>query len=180
MTPLELDDVLEITPRRFDDRRGFFSETYNREHFRQAGIDLNFVQDNFSYSAKKGVLRGLHYQLPPRAQDKLVRVSRGSILDVAVDIRRESPTFGKWVSVIVSADKWNQVLVPKGFAHGFLTLEDDTEVVYKVTDYYAPECDRSVRFDDKQLNIDWQMDPAALVLSDKDRAASALAESETF
>lgn len=180
VTPVGLEGVLEITPRRFDDRRGFFSETYNREHFIQAGIDLNFVQDNFSYSAKRGVLRGLHYQLPPRAQDKLVRVSRGSILDVAVDIRRNSPSFGEWVSVVVSADKWNQILVPKGFAHGFLTLEDDTEVVYKVTDYYSPECDRSIRFDDKQLNIDWQMDPAELVLSDKDRAASGLAESKTF
>lgn len=180
VTPVGLEGVLEITPRRFDDRRGFFSETYNREHFRQAGIDLNFVQDNFSYSAKRGVLRGLHYQLPPRAQDKLVRVSRGSILDVAVDIRRDSPTFGEWVSVVVSADKWNQILVPRGFAHGFLTLEDDTEVVYKVTDYYSPECDRSIRFDDEQLNIDWQMDTADLVLSDKDRAASGLAESETF
>lgn len=179
-TPLGLEGVLEITPMRFDDSRGFFSETYNREHFKRAGIELNFVQDNFSHSAKRGVLRGLHYQLPPRAQDKLVRVSNGSILDVAVDIRRDSPTFGEWVSVVVSADKWNQVLVPKGFAHGFLTLEDNTEVVYKVTDYYSPECDRSIRFDDKQLNIDWQMDGAELVLSDKDRAASVLAESDTF
>lgn len=180
MTPLGLDGVLEITPRRFDDSRGFFSETYNREQFKLAGIDLNFVQDNFSYSAKRGVLRGLHYQLPPRAQDKLVRVSKGSILDVVVDIRRASPTFGEWVSVVVSAEKWNQILVPTGFAHGFLTLEDNTEVVYKVTDYYAPERDRSIRFDDRQLNIDWQMDVAELLLSDKDRAASSLAESETF
>lgn len=180
VTPLGLEGVVEITPKRFDDSRGFFSETYNQEQFKLAGIDLTFVQDNFSYSAKKGVLRGLHFQLPPRAQDKLVRVSRGSILDVAVDIRRGSPTYGEWVSVVVSAEKWNQVLVPKGFAHGFLTLEDNTEVVYKVTDYYSPECDRSIRFDDQQLNIDWQMDPAELILSEKDRTASMLAESETF
>lgn len=180
VTPLDLDGLLEITPKRFEDGRGFFSETYNSEHFKQAGIDLDFVQDNFSYSAQKGVLRGLHYQLAPRAQDKLVRVSRGSILDVEVDIRRGSPTFGKWVSIVVSADKWNQILVPKGFAHGFLTLEDNTEVVYKVTDFYSPAHDRSIRFDDKQINIDWRANASDVLLSEKDSVAPNLASADTF
>ncbi len=136
--PLALEGVLEICPRKFGDDRGFFSETYNAESFAEAGITLQFVQDNHSLSAAKGVLRGLHYQLPPRAQDKLVRVVKGSILDVVVDIRSNSPTFRKWVSLEVSAKKWNQILVPKGFAHGFVTLEENTEVVYKVTDYLFP------------------------------------------
>lgn len=180
VTSLGLDGLVEITPKRFEDERGFFSETYKSEHLKQAGIDLVFVQDNFSYSAQKGVLRGLHYQLPPRAQDKLVRVSRGSILDVVVDIRKDSATFRKWVSIVVSAKKWNQILVPKGFAHGFVTLEDDTEVVYKVTDYYSPAHDRSIRFDDQQINIDWQVDASDVILSDKDRAAPRLAGAEIF
>lgn len=171
---------MEITPKRFEDGRGVFSETYNSENLKQAGIDLVFVQDNFSYSARKGVLRGLHYQLPPRAQDKLVRVSHGSILDVAVDIRKGSETFGKWVSLVVSAEKWNQILVPKGFAHGFLTLEDNTEVVYKVTDYYSPAHDRAIRFDDEQINIDWQVNASEVILSDKDRIAPMLASADTF
>src|SRR5690606_9957039 len=123
---MELDGLLEISPRKFGDDRGFFSETYDAKSFAEAGIDLNFVQDNHSYSAAKGVVRGLHYQLPPFAQDKLVRVTRGAILDVAVDIRKSSPTFGKWVSLEVTAEKWNQILVPKGFAHGFMTLEENT------------------------------------------------------
>jgi dTDP-4-dehydrorhamnose 3,5-epimerase len=180
VTPLSLNEVLEITPRRFGDERGFFCETYNRERFAQAGIDLVFVQDNHSYSAAAGVLRGLHYQLPPRAQDKLVRVVRGAILDVAVDIRRGSPTFGKWVSLEVSADKGNQILVPKGFAHGFVTLVDHTEVIYKVTDVYSPEHDRSIRFDDPAIGIDWPLVAASLTLSEKDRAASLLRDADIF
>jgi dTDP-4-dehydrorhamnose 3,5-epimerase len=152
---LELPEVLEITPRRFGDDRGFFSETYNLERFKEAGIDLVFVQDNHSYSAAKGILRGLHYQLEPRAQDKLVRVVKGAILDVAVDIRRSSPTFGKWVALEITAEKGNQILVPKGFAHGFLTIEPHTEVIYKVTDVYSPSHDRSIRFDDPSIGIDW-------------------------
>lgn len=134
---LGIDGVFEISPRKFGDDRGFFSETYNAKSFVEAGIDLTFVQDNHSYSVAKGVVRGLHYQLPPFAQDKLVRVTRGAILDVAVDIRKSSPTFGKWVALEVSAEKWNQILVPKGFAHGFMTLVENTEVIYKVTDYYS-------------------------------------------
>lgn len=178
--PLGLDGVVEIAPRKFGDERGFFSETYNASSFAEAGIGLTFVQDNHSFSAVKGVLRGLHYQLPPVAQDKLVRVTRGRVFDVAVDIRRGSPTFGKWVGVELSAEKWNQILVPKGFAHGFVTLEPDTEVLYKVTDYYSPEHDRSIRFDDPTIGIDWPIDTTAVQLSAKDRDAPTLAEAELF
>jgi dTDP-4-dehydrorhamnose 3,5-epimerase len=177
---LELPDVLEITPKRFGDDRGFFSETYNLGRFREAGIDLVFVQDNHSYSAAKGVLRGLHYQLPPRAQDKLVRVIRGSILDVAVDIRRSSPSFGKWVSLEISAKRGNQILVPKGFAHAFLTLEPDTEVIYKVTDTYSPQHDRSIRFDDPATGIEWPGSTSDFQLSEKDSKAPLLKDAEVF
>lgn len=180
VTPLALEGVFEVAPRKFGDDRGFFSETYNRERFAEAGIDPEFVQDNHSFSAQKGVLRGLHYQLPPRAQDKLVRVAKGSILDVAVDIRRSSPTFGKWVSLVVSADRWNQIFVPKGFAHGFVTLEPDTEVIYKVTDFYSPEHDRSIRFDDPEIGIEWPIPGSQAQLSEKDRKAPRFAEAEMF
>lgn len=177
---LGLDGVFEISPRKFGDERGFFSETYNAKAFGEAGIDLTFVQDNHSYSAAKGVVRGLHYQLPPFAQDKLVRVTRGAILDVAVDIRKSSPSFGKWVSLEVSADKWNQILVPKGFAHGFMTLEENTEVIYKVTDYYSPEHDRSIRFDDPAIGIDWPFPSSGVQLSDKDQKAPLFADAQVF
>ncbi|MCV9910492.1 dTDP-4-dehydrorhamnose 3,5-epimerase [Brucella sp. HL-2] len=177
---LGLDGVLEINPRKFGDDRGFFSETYNAKSFAEAGIDLNFVQDNHSYSAAKGVVRGLHYQLPPFAQDKLVRVIRGSILDVAVDIRKSSPTFGRWVSLEVSAKKWNQILVPQGFAHGFMTLVEDTEVIYKVTSYYSPEHDRSIRFNDPAIGIDWPISSSSVQLSDKDQKAPLFADAEVF
>ncbi|MBA8842469.1 dTDP-4-dehydrorhamnose 3,5-epimerase [Ochrobactrum sp. RH1CCR137] len=178
--PLDLDGVLEISPRKFGDDRGFFSETYNAKSFAEAGIDLTFVQDNHSYSAARGVVRGLHYQLPPFAQDKLVRVTRGAILDVAVDIRKGSPTFGKWVALEVSAEKWNQILVPKGFAHGFMTLVEHTEVIYKVTNYYSPEHDRSIRFDDPAIGIDWPIATSAVQLSDKDQKAPMLADADVF
>ncbi|KAB2746718.1 dTDP-4-dehydrorhamnose 3,5-epimerase [Brucella anthropi] len=178
--PLGLDGVFEISPRKFGDDRGFFSETYNAKSFAEAGIDLTFVQDNHSYSAAKGVVRGLHYQLPPFAQDKLVRVTRGAILDVAVDIRKSSPTFGKWVALEVSAEKWNQILVPKGFAHGFMTLVENTEVIYKVTDYYSPEHDRSIRFDDPAIGIDWPLPSSGVQLSDKDQKAPLFADAEVF
>lgn len=180
VTPQALGEVLEITPQRFGDERGFFCETYNAERFAAAGIDLVFVQDNHSYSAPAGVLRGLHYQLAPRAQDKLVRVVRGAILDVAVDIRRESPDFGRWVALEISAEKGNQILVPKGFAHGFVTLVPDTEVIYKVTDFYSPAHDRSIRFDDPAIGIDWPVAPEAAILSAKDRTAPLLADAEVF
>ncbi|MBB3235767.1 dTDP-4-dehydrorhamnose 3,5-epimerase [Phyllobacterium endophyticum] len=177
---LALDGVVEIRPRKFGDDRGFFSETYNAKALADAGINLQFVQDNHSLSAAKGVLRGLHYQLPPRAQDKLVRVVSGSILDVVVDIRRASPTFRKWIALEVSAAKWNQILVPKGFAHGFLTLEENTEVIYKVTDYYSPEHDRSIRFDDPSIGIEWPFASPAVQLSDKDRNAPSLDDADLF
>ncbi|MBO1026947.1 dTDP-4-dehydrorhamnose 3,5-epimerase [Ochrobactrum sp. SD129] len=177
---LGIDGVFEISPRRFGDDRGFFSETYNEKALADAGIDLTFIQDNHSYSAAKGVVRGLHYQLPDKAQDKLVRVIRGAILDVAVDIRKSSPTFGKWVSLEVSAEKWNQILVPKGFAHGFMTLVPDTEVIYKVTDYYSPQHDRSIRFDDPAIGIDWPLAASEVQLSDKDQKAPLLADAEIF
>ena len=178
--PTALDGVLEIVPAKFGDDRGFFSETYNAARLAESGIDLTFVQDNHSLSARRGVLRGLHYQLPPRAQDKLVRVVRGAIFDVAVDIRRGSPTFARWVGVELSAEKWNQLLVPKGFAHGFVTLTENTEVVYKVTDYYAPEQDRSIRYDDPDIAIDWPIPTDSLQLSNKDLAAARLTEAEVF
>lgn len=175
-----LDGVLELVPRKFSDSRGFFSETYNAAVFRDAGVDLVFVQDNHSLSEPKDVLRGLHYQLPPRAQDKLVRVVKGAIFDVAVDIRRSSPTFGKWTGVELSAEKWNQLLVPKGFAHGFVTLVNNTEVVYKVTDTYSREHDRAIRFDDPRIAITWPVKPEAMILSDKDRAAPLLEDADIF
>lgn len=176
---LGLEGVIEILPDKFGDDRGFFSETYNSSTFADAGIDLNFVQDNHSYSAEKGVLRGMHFQMPPFAQDKLVRVTRGSVFDVVVDIRKGSPTYAKWVGVEISAQKWNQLLVPKGFAHGFVTLEPDTEFLYKVSNFYSRECDRSIRFDDPEIGIDWPVDVSQVVLSDKDRAAGLLSETDT-
>lgn len=180
LRPLGLDGVVEIVPKRIGDDRGFFSETYNAPRLAEHGIDLTFVQDNHSFSAARGVLRGLHYQLPPRAQAKLVRVVRGAIWDVAVDIRRSSPDFGRWVALEVSAERWNQILVPAGFAHGFVTLVEDTEVVYKVTDTYAPAQDRSVRYDDPALAIGWPEIDGGFQLSEKDRKAPHLADAEVF
>ncbi len=180
ISQLALDGVLEIVPKRFGDDRGFFSETYNARHLADAGIDMVFVQDNHSLSKAVGVLRGLHWQLPPYAQDKLVRVPRGAILDIAVDIRRSSPTFGKWLAHEVSAEKWNQILVPKGFAHGFVTLVEDTEVIYKVTALYKPAYERVARFDDPEIGIDWRLPASEISLSDKDRAAPLLAAAEIF
>ncbi len=175
----ELDGVIEVLPKRIGDDRGFFSEVWNRTAWRDLGIDLNFVQDNHSSSAR-GVLRGLHYQLPPAAQAKLVRVSRGSIFDVAVDIRRSSPTFGRWVGRILSATAWNQLLVPAGFAHGFLALEDDTEVQYKVDAAYSAAHDRSLAADDPAIGIDWPLARDQWVRSAKDLAAAPLASAEVF
>jgi dTDP-4-dehydrorhamnose 3,5-epimerase len=173
-----LPGVIEIIPDRHTDARGYFSETWNRAHFAEAGIDLDFVQDNHSYSKHRGVLRGLHYQLAPFAQDKLVRVVRGRVFDVAVDIRKGSPHYGQWVGVELSADKGNQLLVPRGFAHGFLTLEPETEFLYKVTNPYSRECDRSIRFDDPAIGIDWPIDHADVILTAKDRDAPLLAAAD--
>ena len=154
---LQIPDVKIVTPKKFGDERGFFSETYSRQGLIEHAIDLTFVQDNQSLSAQVGTLRGLHFQLPPFAQDKLVRVTRGAIYDVAVDIRRQSPTFGQWVGAVISADEWNQILVPIGFAHGFCTIEPDTEVLYKVTAPYAPASERGIAWDDADLAIDWPL-----------------------
>ena len=173
--PLGSGGVLEIRPRQITDERGFFSETWNAASWREAGIDLDFVQDNHSLSRERGVLRGLHFQADPFAQDKLVRVTRGAVFDVAVDIRRESPGFGKWVGATLSAAEWNQLLIPKGFAHGFVTLEPGTEVQYKVTAPYSAEHDRAIRFDDPAIGIEWPVAAGELILSPKDRAAPLLA-----
>lgn len=169
-------DVRIITPRKFGDHRGFFSEVYNRRAFAEIGVDLDFVQDNHSLSAAVGTLRGLHFQSHPFAQDKLVRVTRGAIYDVAVDIRRASPTYGRHVAVELSAENWRQLLVPVGFAHGFCTLTPDTEVVYKVTGYYSGANDHGLAWDDPALEIDWPLPPGGAVLSDKDLRHPRLAE----
>ncbi|MGS4946322.1 dTDP-4-dehydrorhamnose 3,5-epimerase [Meridianimarinicoccus sp. RP-17] len=166
-----LPGVVELTPRRFGDDRGFFSEVYNAAALAQNGIDVTFVQDNHSLSRQVGVVRGLHFQAPPHAQDKLVRVGRGRVLDVAVDIRKGSPHFGKWLALELSTEAGNQLFIPKGFLHGFAVLEPDSELLYKCSDYYAPDCDGAVRFDDPDLGIDWGIDTASAILSAKDAAA---------
>ncbi len=175
-----LEGVKIITPKKFGDHRGFFSEVYGRQAFEKAGLNLNFVQDNHSASAERGTIRGLHFQSPPFAQDKLVRVARGRILDVAVDLRRGSKTYGRHVSVELSHENWRQLLVPIGFAHGFCTLEPDTEVLYKVTNVYAPAHDHGLAFDDPELGIDWGVDPSRAVLSEKDRRHPRLADLQSF
>lgn len=177
--PLSLQGAYEIIPDKFGDERGFFSETYNTETFSKNGIDIDFVQDNHSFSAAKGVLRGLHFQTPPFAQDKLVRVTRGRVYDVLVDVRPQSTTYKQWLGVEISAEKWNQILVPKGFLHGFLTLEENTEFLYKVSAPYSKQCDRSVRFDDPEIGVEWPLSPDQIQLSDKDRTAPLLSEIET-
>jgi dTDP-4-dehydrorhamnose 3,5-epimerase len=178
--PTALDGVLEVRPKRIGDERGFFSEVWNRAAWLAAGLPgVEFVQDNHSRSAR-GVLRGLHYQLPPRAQDKLVRVSRGVVFDVVVDVRRSSPTFGRWVGLTLSAAEWNQLFVPAGFAHGFLALEPDSEVQYKVSAPYSAELERAIRPDDPAVGIEWPLPATDLLLSAKDRSAPLLAQAELF
>ena len=178
--PTALEGVCEILPPRHSDERGFFSEVWNAEAWAEQGLRFDWVQDNHSLSRSRGVLRGLHYQVPPFAQEKLVRVTRGAVYDVAVDIRRSSPTFGRWIGAVLSAAEWNQLLIPAGFAHGFLTLEEDTEVQYKVTAPYSAAHDRAIRWNDPALGIEWPMAEAELTLSDKDRRAPLLAEAELF
>ena len=169
-------EVKVLVPRQFKDHRGFFSEVYSRKALADAGIAAEFIQDNHSLSVEKGVLRGLHYQVPPAAQDKLVRVVRGAILDVAVDIRRSSPTFGGHVTAHISADNWRQVFVPVGFAHGFVTLEPNTEVLYKVSAPYSPAHERGIRWNDPALGIDWGVSEAQAILSGRDRQHPPLAQ----
>lgn len=164
----KIDDVLVITPVRFSDDRGYFSETYNERALGKEGFFEKFAQDNHSMSNRKGTIRGLHYQAPGAAQAKLVRVTRGSVLDVAVDIRKGSPTFGHHVKELLSAENGAQLFVPVGFLHGFITLEDNTEVQYKVTDFYSAEHDGAVLWNSPELGIDWETDPKNVVLSEKD------------
>ena len=177
---LDIPAVKIIRPKKHGDHRGYFSETYNQAALSGAGIDLTFVQDNQAFSAQKGTVRGLHFQTPPFAQDKLVRVLRGAIFDVAVDLRVGSPTFGQHVSAIISAEEWNQILVPIGFAHGLVTLQPDTEVLYKVTNFYAPDHDEGVLWDDPEIGIDWPIEAADAVLSAKDKVQPKLADLPTY
>ena len=176
---LALPEVVLFTPRVFGDERGFFFESFSEREFAEAtGLDLRFVQDNHSKSVK-GVLRGLHYQLPPHPQGKLVRVTQGAVFDVAVDIRKSSPNFGKWLGTVLSADNKQQLWIPSGFAHGFVTLTDTAEFLYKTTDFYAPQCERSIAWNDPSIGIDWHYD-AEPQLSAKDLLSSAFAAAEVF
>ncbi len=161
--------LVALVPPRHGDARGFLSETYSLRRFREIGIDIDFVQDNHTFSAGQGTIRGLHFQAPPHAQGKLVRVLRGAVLDVVVDIRRGSPAFGRAIAVELSAANWRQLYVPPGFAHGFCTLTPDAEVLYRMTNYYAAEADHGLAFDDPDLAIRWPVEPSAAILSDKDR-----------
>jgi dTDP-4-dehydrorhamnose 3,5-epimerase len=171
-----LSDVKIVVPERIGDQRGFFSEVWNEREFAGAGICGAFLQDNHIRNPLKGTLRGLHYQLLPTAQGKLLRVTRGAILDVAVDIRRGSPTFGNHVAAMLSADNWQQLWVPVGFAHGYCTLEDDTEVQYKVTNFYSPPHERGIVWNDPALAIDWPLPAEAMTISERDRRLPPLAE----
>ena len=171
-----LPGVLLLKPRYFHDARGYFVETYNARAAFEAGFTTTFVQDNQALSRKRGTVRALHFQVPPKAQAKLVRVLRGSIYDVAVDLRLGSPSYGKWVAANLTAQGGEQIFVPRGFAHGYCTIEDDTEVAYKVDDYYAPECEWGLSWDDPALGIGWPVSPADAVLSDKDRKLPRFAD----
>jgi dTDP-4-dehydrorhamnose 3,5-epimerase len=173
---LEIPDILLVQPTKHGDQRGFFSETFRADVFVAHGVEAAFVQDNHVHSMQKGVLRGLHFQAPPHAQGKLVRCTRGAILDVGVDIRVGSPSYGGHVAVELSAANWRQLWLPPGFAHGYVTLVDDCEVIYKVTDYYAPECDRGIAWDDPKLMINWRLSASEVILSDKDRRQPRLAD----
>lgn len=175
ITETKLSGVKLLKPRRFGDHRGFFAETYSRRVYAEAGVDDAFVQDNHSLSATVGTVRGLHFQAPPHAQAKLVRCGRGAIIDVAVDIRRGSPTYGQWVGYDLSAENGTQLFIPAGFAHGFATLEPDSEIIYKCSDYYDPETEGSLRWDDPEIGIDWPVTGNA-ILSEKDAEAPLLAD----
>jgi dTDP-4-dehydrorhamnose 3,5-epimerase len=169
-------EVVEVRPPKYGDHRGFFSEVFKRSAFDEAGIAIDWIQDNQSFSAAAGTVRGLHFQRAPFAQAKLVRVLRGAVYDVATDIRKGSPSYGKWVGVTLSADKWNQLLIPVGFAHGFMTLEPDTEVLYKVSARYSQEHEGAIRWNDPALGIEWPDPGVEPVLSEKDELAPALAD----
>lgn len=172
----KLTGVYIVEPEVFGDNRGWFTETWSKEKLSKLGLDVDFVQDNHSFSAQKGTLRGLHFQMKPRAQAKLLRCTRGTILDVAVDARKGSPNYKKWVGVELSAENHRQLFIPQGFLHGFLTLTDDVEVQYKVDDYYDHGCDRSVRFDDPEIGVEWGISEP--ILSQKDIGAPLLKDSD--
>ncbi len=174
VTETKLKGVFLIEPQVFGDSRGWFMETWSKAKFEAAGLNFDFLQDNQSFSAQKGTLRGLHYQLNPMSQAKLVRCTRGSLLDVAVDIRKNSPQFAQWFSVILSAENKKQLLIPRGFAHGFLTLTDDVEIQYKADNLYAPRFEGNIFWNDPQIGIEWPFEPK--ILSDKDKNAPTLAE----
>jgi dTDP-4-dehydrorhamnose 3,5-epimerase len=167
--------VLVLRPARVADGRGFFSETFRLAWMAEAGLPGSWVQDNHSMSVAAGTVRGLHFQVPPRAQDKLVRVTRGSVFDVAVDLRRGAPTYGRHVAVTLSAANWEQVFIPRGFAHGYCSLEPDTEVLYKVTNYYSPEHDRGLLWNDPALGVKWPVPAEAALVSERDRRHPTLA-----
>lgn len=171
-----LKEVKVVQPDVFGDNRGWFYESYSKQKLKDLGIDVEFVQDNRSYSQKKGTLRGLHFQNNPMAQSKLLSCTRGKIMDVAVDLRKGSPTYLKWVSVILSEENKKMIFIPKGFAHGFVTLTDDVEVLYKVDEYYSKEDDRSIKYDDKSIGVDWDIDNP--ILSQKDQNAPLLRDSD--
>jgi dTDP-4-dehydrorhamnose 3,5-epimerase len=173
---LTLAGLFELTPERHHDHRGYFSETWNEHALEQAGLPSRFVQDNHSFSAASGTLRGMHFQVPPRQQVKLVRVLSGAIFDVAVDIRKGSPTFGQWVGLEVSSKKGNQFYISAGFAHGFITLAANTEVAYKVSDYHSPEHERTIAYNDPGINIKWPSELAPYVLSLKDAVGVPITE----
>jgi dTDP-4-dehydrorhamnose 3,5-epimerase len=170
----KLPGVVVLKPRRFADARGYFVETYNAQRFRRSGIMVHFVQDNQSFSIHKGTVRGLHFQLPPAAQAKLIRVLRGSIFDVAVDLRLASPAYGQWIAEEISAEGGEQIFVPRGLAHGFCTLEPNTEVAYQVDSYYAPASESGIIWNDPSLNIPWPVGPDEAILSEKDRELGTL------
>jgi dTDP-4-dehydrorhamnose 3,5-epimerase len=180
-TPLAIPDVILFEPKVFGDDRGFFYESFNQKVFEQAtGLKREFVQDNHSKS-QKGVLRGLHYQVPPMAQGKLVRVIEGEVFDVAVDIRKNSPTFGQWVGGVLSAQNNNQIWIPEGFAHGFITLSGTAQFLYKTTNYYSPEHERCIAWDDPKLAIDWQLEAIGKpLLSEKDKTGKLLCDAAVF
>ncbi len=178
-TRLSIPDVILFTPKVFGDERGFFFESFNQQRFEElSGLSREFVQDNHSKS-QQGVLRGLHYQLPPKAQGKLVRVVQGQVFDVAVDIRKSSPTFGRWVGVVLSEENKQQIWIPEGFAHGFVTLSETAEFLYKTTDYYAPEYERCIVWNEAEIGIEWPL-PQAPVLSGKDQQGQRLQTAEVF
>ena len=173
-----MDSIIHLIPRRFEDHRGFFAETYSRKTYAEQGIDKDFIQDNHSLSRQVGTLRGLHFQAPPRAQAKLVRCGRGAIFDVAVDIRKGSPSYGKWQGYKLSAKNGHQMYIPIGFAHGFVTLEPDSEIVYKCSDYYAPETEGSLAWYDLDIGINWPLEGEPTI-SERDQLSPLLNEFES-